>query len=115
MKDLTTNWKLPDSVSVVRTDSYYYDKCPEVRKDLPCIVFSAQFTTKASGRYSLSLEVFRDEGLLVWNSANFEIVNVSTPTPYAIPSGTLLWKHQIQPQSPRLFLLILLTPLQIKN
>lgn len=87
MENLTTNWKLPSSVSVVRTDSYYYDSCPEVRKDLPCIVFSAQFTTKASGRYSLTLEVFQGEELLVWNTANFEIVDISTPTPTLVPSG----------------------------
>ena len=87
IENLTTSWKLPDAVSVVRTDSYYYDKCPEVRKDLPCIAFSAQFTTNASGRYSLNLEVFQNEELLVWNTANFEIVNISTPTPTIIPTG----------------------------
>jgi len=87
MENLTTNWKLPDAVSVVRADSYYYEKCPDVRKDLPCIVFSAQFTTNASGRYPLTLEVFQNEELLVWNTANFEIVSISTPTPTIVPTG----------------------------
>lgn len=82
MKDLVANWKIPQFVYVTNTNSYYFDSCPQVRTDLPCIMFSAQVTTQGSGKSFLSLEITKLNQVIAWNSTGLEVVAVSTsPVP----------------------------------
>lgn len=81
MENLRAEWKIPQFVYVQRTSTDYFDNCPAVRTDLPCIRFKAHVTTQNPGRSFVSLEVFQDQQSLAWNSTGLEVMPEPSPVP----------------------------------
>ncbi len=69
LEGLTTQWTVdPAFITITATGSSYFDSCPQVRKDLPCIMFYAQIVTSKSGRSDVNLRILQNGQELVWNA-----------------------------------------------
>lgn len=88
LQNLSTLWTVdPTFLTIKNTGSVYFDRCPQVNKEFPCIMFYAQIITNQPGKSTVKLRILQANGQeLIWNSYPINIINVQPPNQPVVTS-----------------------------